>query len=74
MKMKFGQTLQTANHMWLILAQSGVNAWRECILGEGKTEKEAWIDALGEGGKKRRGWYAKQVTDEEYAEYMSNRY
>jgi hypothetical protein len=59
--------------MWLIIAQSAINPFRDLIMGEGKTEKEAWLDAVGEGGKKHRAWFAKQVTDEEYDEYMSSR-
>lgn len=33
--------------MYVIEAQSGVNSFRRCTLGQGKTEAEAWLDALG---------------------------
>lgn len=55
--------------MWVILSPSAVNPFRECVLGEGATEKEAWLDATGEEGKKRRGWYSKEVTEEEFYEH-----
>lgn len=33
--------------MFVIEAQSGVNCFKCCTLGTGKTEEEAWLDALG---------------------------
>jgi hypothetical protein len=33
--------------MYVIEAQSGVNSFKQCTLGQGKTEEEAWLDALG---------------------------
>jgi hypothetical protein len=33
--------------MYVIESQSGVNAFKTCTIGTGKTEAEAWLDALG---------------------------
>ena len=33
--------------MYVIEGQSGVNAFRCCIIGTGATEEAAWFDALG---------------------------
>jgi hypothetical protein len=33
--------------MYVIEAQSGVNMFRNCTIGSGATEEEAWLDALG---------------------------
>lgn len=49
-----GNSAAQTDMVWVILAESGVNRFRNCILGEGSTEKEAWVDAYGPEGKKAR--------------------
>ena len=33
--------------MYVIEAQSGVNPFKQCMVGHGETEEAAWLDALG---------------------------
>lgn len=33
--------------MYVIEAQSGVNSFRNCVIGSGNTKEAAWLDALG---------------------------
>lgn len=65
-----GAETSAAQTIWLILAESGINQFRNCILGEGTTEKNAWEDAYGPEGKKARSRrvrvWAEHVTDETY--------
>ena len=49
-----GNSAAQSDMVWVILAESGVNRFRHCILGEGPTEKAAWEDAYGPEGKKAR--------------------
>jgi hypothetical protein len=44
--------------MFVIEAPSGVNSFKCCTLGTGKTEEEAWLDALG---PKPWSAYAKKI-------------
>lgn len=42
-----GSSAGANNIMYVIEAQSGVNSFRVCTLGQGETEEAAWLDALG---------------------------
>jgi len=59
--------------MWIIESQSGVNPLRNCFLGHGVTEADAWEDAIGPTCSRgeirravRRGWWSREVTSEEF--------
>jgi len=59
--------------MWVIETQSGANLFRNCLLGHGATEAEAWEDAIGPAYSRgevrravRRGWWSREVTNEEF--------
>jgi len=58
--------------MFIIEKPSAVYYLNNCVLGQGKTEKEAWEDAYGPKPwstytkKSARGAWAKQVNEEDY--------
>ena len=72
-----GAETSAAQTIWLILAESGVNQFRSCILGEGTTEKDAWESAYGPEGKRARPRrsrvWASQVNEEEYGQLCDAR-
>jgi hypothetical protein len=72
---------------WVVLAPSAYRPSVMCIVGEGKTENEAWCDAVGEEWNKcvtyalikkfyakyegKRGYVVRQVSRAEYDEIQS---
>jgi hypothetical protein len=55
--------------VFVILASSAIS-FRNCLLGEGNTEKEAWIDAFGSLKKPKHAKtaFCKEVTLDELDE------
>lgn len=62
--------------MFIIESQSGVSSLRNCLLGHGPTESEAWEDAFGpapytdyERRAMARAW-CREIPDEEADELI----
>ena len=47
MPTSIGLSAGANNIMYVIEAQTGVNSFKQCMLGHGETEEAAWLDALG---------------------------
>lgn len=64
--------------MFIITKQSGVNPFRDCIIGSGETKKDAWEDAYGPkpwskwNRQSARDADCREVSEEEYHEMLYN--
>ena len=47
--------------VWIIAGNSAVNQFRWCILGEGATEAEAWLNS-GRSKSRSRGRWAEHIS------------
>jgi hypothetical protein len=62
-----GETLA----LWVVVGESAINPFRWCVIGEGKTEREAWREAYGPQGKPRRArTWAEHISYEHYDRLM----
>ena len=55
--------------VWIIAGNSAVNQFRWCILGEGATEAEAWLDSGRTGAwykSRSRGRWAEHISWEHF--------
>jgi hypothetical protein len=53
--------------LWVIVGNSAINPFRWCVIGEGKTQRDAWRDAYGPEGKPRRArTWAEHISYEHY--------
>ena len=62
--------------MFIIEKPSAYRHMHNCVLGAGRTEREAWIDAYGHPmtpyNQRQAGAWAKEITDEEYEDRLFN--
>lgn len=64
--------------MFIITKQSGVSAFRKCIIGEGETKAQAWESAYGPkpwskwNRQSARDADCEEVSEEEYYNLINN--
>lgn len=64
-----GETLA----VWIIVANSAINSFRWCLIGEGKSESAAWQDS-GRTKRKSRGAWAEYVSWEHHSRIQGASY